>query len=100
MAHDDLTLLPADVLQERLGDHPAWSLAEEGKAVTRDFAFDDFVTAFGFMASVALEAEKQGHHPDWSNVYNRVHIRLSTHDAGGLTVRDFALMKAIDRIAG
>ena len=96
----DLTLLSPDDLQQRMAEHPAWALAEEGRAVTRDFMFDTFVTAFGFMASVALEAEKQGHHPDWSNVYNRVHIRLSTHDAGGLTVRDFALMAAIDNIVG
>jgi 4a-hydroxytetrahydrobiopterin dehydratase len=62
--------------------------------------FTDFKEAFGFMVRAALEAEKAGHHPNWSNVYGRVDITLTTHDAGGLTFRDFSLAKAIDAAAG
>ena len=65
----------------------------------RDFKFKDFSAAFGFMTRVALAAEKAGHHPEWNNVYNRVTIALSTHDAGGVTEKDLSLAKAIDAIA-
>lgn len=78
----------------------AWTLAEDRKSIARAFRFRDFGEAFGFMARVALAAEKMDHHPDWSNVYNRVDIRLNTHDAGGLTELDFKLARRIDRIAG
>ena len=64
----------------------------------REFAFKDFVTAFSFMTSIALLAEQINHHPDWSNVYNKVTIKLSTHDVGGLSERDFELAKLIDNI--
>ena len=64
----------------------------------RKFAFKDFVTAFSFMTSIALLAEQINHHPDWSNVYNKVTIKLSTHDVGGLSERDFELAKLIDNI--
>ncbi len=74
-----------------------WSLGE-GR-LERKLVFDDFVAAFGFMASVALVAEKMDHHPDWKNVYKTVWIELSTHDAGGITEKDFALAEAIDRLA-
>ncbi len=77
-----------------------WQTAADRDAITRSFAFKNFVEAWGFMTQVAMEAEKADHHPEWSNVYNRVEILLSTHDAGGLTERDIALAKAIDRIAG
>lgn len=70
----------------------------QGDGIARQFKFADFRAAFGFMAQVALLAEKQDHHPDWTNVYNRVEIRLSTHDAGGITPRDFKLAKAINEI--
>lgn len=79
---------------------PRWSLAPDALAILRSFKFADFNEAFGFMARVALAAEKADHHPDWSNVYNRVDIRLTTHDAGGLTARDFDLAKTIDAAAG
>jgi 4a-hydroxytetrahydrobiopterin dehydratase len=75
---------------------PDWRLA--GKTIERDFTFRDFSSAWGFMARVALLAEKHNHHPAWSNTYNRVHIALSTHDAGGLTHRDRDLAAAIDRL--
>lgn len=64
-----------------------------------NYQFEDFMTAFSFMTAVALNAEKLGHHPDWSNVYNRVHIALSTHDLGGLSDLDFLLAKKIQKLA-
>jgi 4a-hydroxytetrahydrobiopterin dehydratase len=76
-----------------------WTLAPDGLSMRRAFKFADFREAFGFMTRVALAAEKADHHPDWSNVYNRVEIVLTTHDAGGLTVRDFALAQEIDAAA-
>jgi 4a-hydroxytetrahydrobiopterin dehydratase len=79
---------------------PAWSLAPGRDAITRTFRFTDFNAAFGFMARVALLAEKHDHHPEWFNVWNRVEITLSTHDAGGLSLRDVALAEAIDAVAG
>ena len=78
---------------------PAWRVTDAGDAITRDFRFRDFAEAWAFLSRVALLAEKQDHHPDWRNVYNRVTITLSTHDAGGLTGRDVALARAIDAIA-
>ena len=83
---------------EALASLPHWSLAREGKAIARSFRFADFNEAFGFMTHVALLADKVDHHPEWSNVYNRVEIELTTHDAGGLSVRDVAMAKAIDRL--
>ncbi|WP_428332212.1 4a-hydroxytetrahydrobiopterin dehydratase [Novosphingobium sp.] len=75
---------------------PEWTLADGGLAIERKLVFTDFAQAFGFMARVALVAEKADHHPEWFNVYNRVEIRLTTHDAGGLSKRDVALATAID----
>lgn len=75
---------------------PGWRLVEGRDAIRRDFRFRDFSEAFGFVARVALLAEKQDHHPEWSNVWNRVEIVLSTHDAGGLSERDVKLALAID----
>ena len=73
----------------------------EGRdAIERAFKFKDFSAAWGFMTRVALIAEKLDHHPEWSNVYNKVSIVLTTHDAGGLSVRDVMMAKAIDRIGG
>jgi 4a-hydroxytetrahydrobiopterin dehydratase len=79
---------------------PAWTLAEGRDAIRRGFRFRDFSEAWGFMARVALLAEAQDHHPEWSNVFNRVEILLSTHDAGGLSERDLRLARAIDRLLG
>jgi 4a-hydroxytetrahydrobiopterin dehydratase len=76
---------------------PGWSLDPAGNALLRTYRFADFVEAFAFMARVALLAEAADHHPEWSNVYNKVVIRLTTHDAGGVTARDVALAQAIDR---
>ena len=70
----------------------------EGDAITRSFAFDDFSQAWGFMSRVALLAEAHDHHPEWRNVWNKVDIRLTTHDAGGLTGKDVDLARAIDKL--
>ncbi|MCA3308013.1 MAG: 4a-hydroxytetrahydrobiopterin dehydratase [Roseomonas sp.] len=78
---------------------PEWKLVEGRDAITRSFRFKDFSEAWGFMARVALLAEAQDHHPEWFNVWNRVEITLSTHDASGLSARDVRLAKAIDAIA-
>jgi 4a-hydroxytetrahydrobiopterin dehydratase len=76
-----------------------WREAEGRDAITKTFVFADFNAAFGFMARVALTAEKMDHHPEWFNVYKTVTVTLSTHDASGLTARDIALAQAMDRIA-
>ena len=73
-----------------------WDYDETRDALTRQFVFADFVEAFGFMTRVAIVAEKSDHHPEWSNIYNRVDVLLTTHDAGGLSTRDVALATAID----
>lgn len=77
-----------------------WSPVEGRDAITKTFRFADFAEAFGFMARVALIAEKMDHHPEWSNVYNRVEVTLTTHDADGLTMRDVDLARAMDAAAG
>lgn len=77
-----------------------WDYDEGRDAITRTITFTDFAEAFGFMARVALVAEKMDHHPEWSNVWNRVEILLTTHDAGGLSTRDIALAEAIDAMVG
>ena len=79
---------------------PLWSLRGDELAIQRKLTFSDFGEAFGFMARVAIAAEKADHHPEWFNVYNRVEITLTTHDAGGLSMRDVALAEAIDAMAG
>lgn len=80
-------------------DLPDW-IAADGKAIQRRFTFQDFSEAWGFMCRVALLAEQHNHHPEWSNVWNRVDITLSTHDAGGLTQKDVALARAIGTLLG
>ena len=81
------------------GALPEWKLVEGRDAITRAFRFKDFSEAWGFMARVALLAEAQDHHPEWFNVWNRVEITLSTHDASGLSARDVRLAQAIDAVA-
>jgi 4a-hydroxytetrahydrobiopterin dehydratase len=88
-------LSPADIAV-RLRALPGWSHADG--ALRRDFVFADFSEAFGFMARVALAAEKMDHHPDWSNVWNRVGVSLRTHDAGGVTDLDFRLAEVMHRL--
>jgi 4a-hydroxytetrahydrobiopterin dehydratase len=79
---------------------PDWTYDARTEAIRRDFRFRDFSEAFAFMTRVALLAEKAGHHPDWSNVYNHVAISLSTHDAGGLTANDTRLASKINELLG
>lgn len=79
---------------------PGWSEARDGAAISRTFTFKDFNEAFGFMTRAALVAEKADHHPEWFNVYRRVEVTLSTHEAGGVTERDIALAAAMNRLAG
>lgn len=76
-----------------------WSAADGRDAIVKSFRFADFNQAFAFMARVALHAEKHDHHPEWSNVYNRVDVTLATHDAGGVTEKDVALAKFMDEAA-
>jgi 4a-hydroxytetrahydrobiopterin dehydratase len=77
-----------------------WRFEEGGKALIRTFTFRDFSEAFGFLARVALYAEKADHHPEFTSVWNRVDFRLTSHDAGGVTDRDRKLAEAINRLAG
>jgi 4a-hydroxytetrahydrobiopterin dehydratase len=91
----------SDEIAALMAAHPAWELAREGKAITRTFRFKNFSEAWGFMNRVALLAEAQDHHPEWFNVYNRVEVTLTTHDAGesgGLSARDAQLASAIDAL--
>ena len=83
---------------DALDDLEDWDYDEARDAITRSFTFRDFNEAFGFMTRVALLAEKDDHHPEWSNVWNRVEILLTTHDAGGLSGRDIELAHAIDAL--
>lgn len=86
---DEIAALPRDL--------PHWQ--SDGTALSRDFVFDNFNLAFSFMSDVAAEADRMDHHPEWSNVYDKVSIRLTTHDAHGLTQRDLALARFIDGAA-
>lgn len=79
-----------------LAELSKWREAKDRDAICRSFAFADFGAAWAFMTRVALAAEKADHHPEWSNVYNKVEILLSTHDAGGLSAKDIALARLID----
>ena len=90
------TRLSSEERQRGLGELPGWRAVDGRDAITRTYRFKDFNAAFGFMTRAALVAEKMDHHPEWFNVYNRVDITLSTHDAGGLSGRDVRLAHAID----
>jgi len=83
---------------EAIAALPEWSLRGDGLAIEREFGFKNFSEAWAFMNRVALIAEKHDHHPEWSNVYNRVTITLTTHDAGGLSERDAKMARAIDKL--
>ena len=90
--------LSAQSRDAALAQLPLWSYDAAADAITRQFRFEDFHQAFGFMTRVALAAEKAGHHPDWSNAYDTVDIALSTHDAGGLSQKDIDLARTIDAL--
>jgi 4a-hydroxytetrahydrobiopterin dehydratase len=82
-----------------MADVPDWNLEGTSSAISRRYTFANFIQAFGFMAQVAIEAEKMDHHPEWSNVYKTVDVKLNTHDAGGLTELDFKLARKMDKLA-
>lgn len=92
-------LLSEEERRQALADLPGWTASDEGTAITRDFTFARFADAFAFMTRVAFAAEAMNHHPDWSNSHARVSVRLSTHDAGGLTAKDLKLARIIDAVA-
>jgi len=89
-------LLSTEQIDALLEDHPSWVV--DGDALLRQFEFADFTEAFGFMTRVALIAEKRFHHPEWSNVWSRVVIRITDHEAGGISGRDAAFVEAVDRL--
>ena len=91
--------LSAEARQAALAELAGWKESSGREAIERTFTFKDFNEAFGFMARVALVAEKHDHHPEWRNVYRTVDVVLSTHDAGGLTAKDIDLAKAMNAIA-
>ena len=91
--------LTGDARKTALATLKDWKEVPGRDAIQKNFKFADFNQAWGFMTRVALAAEKADHHPEWSNVYNRVEIVLSTHDAGGLSDKDIALAKVIDSAA-
>ena len=78
---------------------PGWQMVQDRDAIQKSFKFKDFNAAFGFMTRAAMIAEKMDHHPEWFNVWNKVDVTLSTHDAGGLTERDLKLAEAMDQLA-
>ena len=91
--------LSGDARAAALAKLSGWSEIKDRDAITKRFQFKDFNEAFGFMARAALVAEKLDHHPEWFNVYNKVDVTLSTHDAGGLTDLDIKLADAMDKLA-
>ncbi|MCR4376741.1 MAG: 4a-hydroxytetrahydrobiopterin dehydratase [Rhodospirillales bacterium] len=97
-----MTPLDPQEVHSRLAKLKGWTLAADGKAIEKRFSFHDFSQAFAFMTRAALAAEKLNHHPDWSNAYNRVDVRLSTHSAaagrGGLTDLDFTFAQTLDTL--
>ena len=91
-------LLSDTALESGLRALDGWTLTNDGKAIEKTFSFKTFGEAFAFMTRVALQAEKADHHPEWFNVYNRVDVRLTTHDAGGLTGNDITLARFMDTL--
>ena len=94
-----MTRLEGQARKEALAQLPHWREVPGRDAIARKYTFSDFNQAFGFMARVALTAEKMDHHPEWSNVYRTVEVTLSTHDAQGVTGKDISLAKAMDSFA-
>ena len=86
-------------IAEKLAAAEGWALDEDGLGIRKSFKFRTFFQAFGFMTEAAITAEKLNHHPEWFNVYNRVDVRLTTHDAGGLSELDFKLAAAMEKAA-
>jgi 4a-hydroxytetrahydrobiopterin dehydratase len=94
-----MQILDPAALDAALATLPDWSFEAARGAISREFVFDDFACAFAFMTEIALVAEKRDHHPEWSNVYNRVNITLTTHDVNGLTQSDVDMARYADTAA-
>ena len=90
------SLLEQHQLDYFIEKNPSWII--DNKMIKREFKFDNFIDAFGFMSKVALLSEKMDHHPDWQNTYNKVKINLTTHDKGGITNNDIILAESIDKL--
>ncbi|MDL2399575.1 4a-hydroxytetrahydrobiopterin dehydratase [Rhizobium mayense] len=86
-------------IDENVAELSGWALAADRLSISKSFKFRNFVEAFGFMTEAALAAEKFNHHPEWFNVYSRVDVKLTTHDANGLTEQDIKLAKAMEKAA-
>ncbi len=101
MSEDTLQVLDAEQVRGQLArlELGEWEYDEEEQAITRWLAFHDFAQAFAFMTRVALEAERRQHHPEWFNLYNRVEISFTTHDAGGVTARDIEFARWVEETA-
>ena len=91
-----MTPLTAEHISRDLKHLPAWQLEPEGRALRCEFRFADFIQAFGFMTQMAIVSESMNHHPEWSNVYNRLNVRLTTHDANGLSDLDMEWARRAD----
>ena len=91
-----IKLATNDQIQQFLQQNENWKI--EDKKLHRNYQFENFIAAFGFMTQVALIAERDNHHPEWSNVYNKVVVDLTTHEVGGITERDFILAKRIEAL--
>ena len=98
---EGLHVLETEQVRQQLAELelPNWEYDEEEQSITRWLAFRDFGQAFGFMTRVALEAERRQHHPEWFNLYNRVEISFTTHDAGGVTARDLEFARWVEDMA-
>ncbi|WP_340587106.1 4a-hydroxytetrahydrobiopterin dehydratase [Erythrobacter alti] len=84
--------------EELVAGLEGWTFTRDGDAISRTFKFGDFSEAFAFMTRVAMIAEQEDHHPEWSNVYNKVQIELTTHDANGLSMRDIKMARSIEQL--
>lgn len=94
------TLLTPQELAQALSALPDWDIVSSGKAIRRLFTFKDFNAAFGFMTRIAMYAEKLDHHPEWSNVYNKVEVTLTTHSSHGISKLDIQMAEIMDRLGG
>lgn len=92
-------VLEPHIVIQQLEELPGWALRADGRALVRQFRFRNFAEAFGFMTECALAAEKTDHHPEWTNVYSKVDVALTSHDTGGVTERDFRLARVMSRAA-
>ena len=91
-----ISLIEEGLLNNFLAKNPSWTLYN--KTIKKQFKFENFIDAFGFISKVALLSEKMDHHPNWQNTYNKVRIELTTHDLGGITSNDIKLAEAIDKL--